>query len=51
MSFYEKSLQTLELPAVLQMLAGEAVSSGAKERALALSPTAEEALLRRRLDK
>jgi len=50
MSFYEKSLQTLELPAVLQMLAGEAVSSGAKERALALSPTAEEALLRRRLE-
>ena len=50
MSFYEKSLQTLELPAVLQMLAGEAVSSGAKERALALSPTADQALLRRRLE-
>ena len=29
MDFYEKSLNTLELPAVLQMLAAEAVSDGA----------------------
>ena len=30
MDFYEKSLNTLELPAVLHMLAAEAVSDGAK---------------------
>ena len=39
MDFYEKSLNTLELPAVLQMLAAEAVSDGAKEAALKLLPS------------
>lgn len=36
MEFYEKSLNTLELPAVLRMLADEAVSDGAKEAAMQL---------------
>ena len=36
MSFTEKSLLTLELPAVLEMLSHEAVSDAAKERALEL---------------
>lgn len=38
-ALYEKSLHILELPAVLRLLAGEAVSQGAKEKALALRPT------------
>ena len=38
-ALYEKSLHILELPAVLTLLAGEAVSQGAKEKALALRPT------------
>ena len=50
MDFYEKSLLTLELPAVLQMLADEAVSDSAKERALALGPTSDEATLRHRME-
>ena len=33
MSFFEKSLTTLELPAVLNMLAAEAVSEPAKDEA------------------
>ena len=33
MSFFEKSLSTLELPAVLEMLAAEAVGETAKENA------------------
>ena len=41
MSFTEKSLLTLELPAVLEMLSHEAVSDAAKERALELSPSSE----------
>lgn len=49
MTQYEKSAITLELPAVLSMLAAEAVSAGAKERALALRPSADEAEVRRRL--
>ena len=53
-ALYEKSLHILELPAVLQMLAGEAVSAGAKEKALALRPTASvyeaESLLRETTD-
>ena len=49
MRFFEKSIQTLELPAVLSMLAAEAVSEPAKEQALALSPSVEEAEVRRRL--
>lgn len=38
MTLFEKSLKTLELPAVLHMLAAEAVSAEAKEAALKLSP-------------
>jgi DNA mismatch repair protein MutS2 len=41
MTLYEKSLKTLELPAVLGMLADEAVSGEAKEAALALAPVGE----------
>ena len=36
MDLLEKSRNTLELPAVLEMLAGEAVSEPAKAEALAL---------------
>lgn len=50
MEFYEKSFNTLELPAVLQMLATEAVSEGAKEEALSLRPSSERAEVIRRLD-
>ena len=50
MEFYEKSLNTLELPAVLRMLADEAVSDGAKEAAMQLKPSTEKAEVRRRLD-
>jgi DNA mismatch repair protein MutS2 len=39
MTLYEKSLKTLELPAVLDLLAIEAVSDGAKEAAQTLSPS------------
>ena len=48
MSFSEKSLITLELPAVLDMLSHEAVSDAAKERALALTPSADAAEVKRR---
>lgn len=41
-SFFEKSLNTLELPAVLSMLAEEAVSETAKESCLALRPRTDE---------
>ena len=37
MDLLEKSRNTLELPAVLEMLAGEAVSEPAKAEALALA--------------
>ncbi len=50
MSFFEKSLATLELPAVLAMLAEEAVSETARERALELRPATEEAEVRRRIE-
>lgn len=50
MEFYEKSLNTLELPSVLQMLAAEAVSEGAKSAALELRPSAERGEVKRRLD-
>ena len=50
MEFYEKSLNTLELPSVLQMLAAEAVSDGAKEAALALKPSDEKGEVQRRLN-
>ena len=50
MSFFEKSLHTLELPAVLEMLAQQAVSETAKESAAALRPSTEPAEVRRRLE-
>ena len=49
MNFFEKSLITLELPAVLEMLASEAVSETAKEAARELKPSAEQAEVIRRL--
>ncbi len=39
MDLYEKSLNILELPAVLTMLSGEAVSQAAKEAANELQPS------------
>lgn len=39
MRLYEKSLRVLELPEILKMLAAEAVSENAKEKALSLSPS------------
>ena len=50
MSFFEKSLNTLELPAVLEMLAQQAVGEAAKTRALELFPAREPAEVRRRLE-
>ena len=50
MSFFEKSLTTLELPAVLEMLAQQAVGETAKEQALALKPSGDRAEVKRRLD-
>ena len=49
MTLYEKSQGILELPAVLEMLAAEAVSDGAKEAARALAPTSDRAEAERRL--
>jgi len=49
MSFFEKSLTTLELPAVLNMLAAEAVSEPAKELALKLTPSISEGEVQHRL--
>ena len=49
MTQYERSCLTLELPAVLDMLAREAVSEAAKQRAAMLAPSADEAEVRRRL--
>lgn len=49
MSFFEKSLNTLELPLVLNMLAAEAVGDSAKEAARALSPSSDPFEVRRRL--
>ncbi len=48
MSFFEKSLITLELPAVLDMLAAEAVGDTAKEQARQLSPSTDVATVRSR---
>lgn len=48
MHFFEKSLTTLELPAVLELLAAEAVGDTAKEQARALKPSIEPAEVRRR---
>ena len=50
MTLYEKSLKTLELPAVLEMLAGEAVSAEAKEAAVALTPVSDVSQVRFRLE-
>ena len=48
-ALYEKSLKTIELPAVLEMLSREAVSDSAKELALMLTPSGDEAEVRHRL--
>lgn len=50
MDFYEKSLNTLELPAVLSMLSAEAVSESAKQAALNLQPSDDVHEVKRRLD-
>lgn len=50
MSFSEKSLITLELPAVLDMLAQQAVGETAKEQAALLKPSADKYEVRRRLE-
>lgn len=50
MQLYEKSLNTLELPAVLELLAREAVSQPAKEETMALRPSSDLYEVRRRLE-
>ncbi len=50
MEFTEKSLRTLELPAVLKMLSDQAVGDTAKENALALSPATDPHEVARRLE-
>ena len=45
---HEKSLITLELPAVLDMLAAQAVSETAKQNCLNLRPSVEKGEIRRR---
>ena len=47
MNFAEKSLNTIELPVVLEMLSQQAVGEIAKEKALALCPSAEHAQVSR----
>lgn len=49
MDFYEKSLNILELPAVLEMLVAEAVTEGGKEACLALRPSADRLEVKNRL--
>lgn len=49
MDFFEKSINTLELPAVLKMLAEQAQSKPAKERCLLLRPAMEQYEVKRRL--
>ena len=49
MNRYEKSCITLELPAVLELLAAEASSESAKERCRALTPSDDRAEVLRRL--
>ena len=49
MTQYEKSAATLELPAILAMLARHAVSDAARERALAVSPSTDAATVKRLL--
>lgn len=50
MSLYEKSLIILELPAILNMLADEAVSGAAKSAAVDLRPSADARVVKRRLE-
>ena len=50
MSFFEKSLSTLELPAVLDMLSQQAVGETAKELARTLTPSGDRAEVKRRLE-
>lgn len=50
MSFFDKSLDTLELPAILAILSEEAVSAAAKEQCLQLSPSVEKAEVTKRLE-
>ena len=45
MDSYEKSLQTLELPAVLALLAAQAVSETARTQAMALRPSGDRAVV------
>ena len=47
---FEKSMRTLELPAVLEMLAQRAVSDEAKERCRRLRPSTEPDAVSRLLD-
>ena len=49
MTQYEKSAATLELPAILAMLARHAASDAAKERALAVAPSTDAATVKRLL--
>ncbi|MBR1457703.1 MAG: endonuclease MutS2, partial [Oscillospiraceae bacterium] len=50
MNYFDKSLITLELPAVLEMLSQQAVGDTAKERARELTPSADAAEVRRRIE-
>ena len=49
MDFYEKSLNILELPAVLDMLAAEAVTDGGKEACRSLRPSSDRLEVKNRL--
>jgi DNA mismatch repair protein MutS2 len=49
MTLYEKSLTVLELPAVLELLAAEAIGTGAKELAAALRPATDKYEVENRL--
>jgi len=46
MTLHEKSLKVLELPSILEMLAAEAVSDAAKEKALELRPFSDPDMMR-----
>ena len=50
MNFFEKSIETLELPAVLKMLSDQAVSVSAKEQCMALKPSSEAAEVKVKLE-
>ena len=49
MDFYEKSLNILELPTVLEMLAAEAVTDGGKEACRSLRPSSDRLEVKNRL--